>query len=326
VALYPNVPQFTHDQLQRYRYWYELHPYTAYDAALPPGEETIFEFQNLPSDVPNQLALLTHLGTTNTANISLRVDGPVTSRTENTTAFPSGLLPVMAGNEEGERSTTKMALKWLNNTGATATTVQQVNYAGALKQLTTADKVMRGLTLDATDLALQKKYQIYNQGLRPLTIEEMKDRIWRRAILDNDFLAATVDVGTTSLDIPPYTVPAGTVVVLHTLAVSIPSNAVGNFITLSIDRDTQRGQIQVLLDNAPTPGLLYPWPLWLTVTNSFAVHLIAQTATSGVSIRIGWYRVKITGLLSVVLGQTNPADLTGVEKELYDRLRAGVVA
>ena len=323
MALYPGVNQFTHDVLQTYRYWYEQRPFTAWDPSLAPGEETIFEIQNLAGDVGPQMAVMSHLATVPTTGVTLRVDGPANARSEVTTAFPPNLVPVMAGREEGERSTSKLALKWLNNTGA-AVTNAQVNYAAALKQLTTADKVMRGLPLDATDQALQKKFQIYNQGLRPLSLEEMQDRIWRRTILDEDFLTATVTAGPTPVYIPQYTVPKGTVVVLHSLAASIPSGSVGNTITLTIARDTQQHVVEVLLDNAA--GLQTIWPLWIAATQSFQVVYQAQTTTDNVSFRLGWYRVKITGLLSVVLGQSDPRELTGVEKDLWEKLRAGVIA
>ena len=46
------------------------------------------------------------------------------------------------------------------------------------------------------------------------------------------------------------------------------------------------------------------------------IVLQAQTATNNVVVRLGWYRVKITGLLSVVLGDTNPSALTGEDRHL----------
>ena len=318
------VPQFSHKQLQTYRYGYEQMPYTAWDPDLAVGEETIFEFQDLSQDtaVP-YLALVNNLAATPTANVFLRLAGPGVPRQEATQCFPSGLAPVMAERDNGERSTSKMALKWFNNTGAVANN-QQVNYVGALKALTTADKVLRGLPLTAEDRAYQKKFQIYLQGLRPLTVEETLTRIWRRSIVDEDFFTGVLNVGAAELSIPRFTVPAGTVFVIHSLAASIPSASVGNLVTLSLDRDTQENHMQVLLDNAP--GLGTPWPLWITTKNTMRIVLQAQTATNNVVVRLGWYRVKITGLLSVVLGDTNPSALTGEDRHLYELLKAGVVA
>lgn len=323
MSLYPGVPQFVHNHIQNYKYWYEQQPYTAFDAGLVPGEEEIFEIQNLPADVGPKMAIMGNVAASPTANLVVRVEGPVTVQNQSTLSFPSGLVPVMDGPDDGERSTSKIALKWLNNTGAVIDNTQ-VNYTGALKQLTTADKVMRGLPMDATDLRLQKKYQIYNQGLRPITIDEMKDRIWRRAILDEDFFTAAVNVGTTITYVPQFVVPSGTAFVLHRLAAVIPSASIGNMVSLSITRDTQQNHVEVLLDNAP--GLNVPWPLWVTAKDSFQISYVAQAATNNVALRLSWYRVKITGLLSVVLGQTDPTELKGEEKELYDRVRAGVIA
>lgn len=318
------VPQFDKIQIQQYRYGYEQMPYTAFDPDLAVGEETIFEFQDLPRDTNTPyLALVNNLASTQTADLFLRFAGPGVTRTESTLCFPNGLLPVMPTRDNGERSTSKMALKWYNNTGGTVTNAQ-VNYVGALKELTTADKVLRGLPLSPQDLAYQKKFQIYQQGLRPVTVEETLTRIWRRSIVDEDFFTGVVNVGTTPTAIPRFTVPAGTVFVVHSLAASLPSGSVGNQVIFNLDRDNQNNHLQVFLDNAP--GLGVPWPLWITAKNSIRITLQAQTATNNVAIRLGWYRVKITGLLSIVLGETAPDQLTGEERHLYELYRAGVVA
>lgn len=323
MSLDTHVPQFVHNQIQTYRYWYELQPFTAYDPELSTGEETIFAIRNIPADVGSHLAIMSHVAASQTEHVYLRMDGPVAVQSQYTKAFPSGLMPIMNGANDGLRSNTHLALKWNNNTGATVKPAQ-VNYAGALKRITTADKVLRGLPLDSTDKTLQKKYQIHNQGLRPITINEMLDRVWRRSIITEHVWSWTGTVGTSPTDVPVFTVPSGRVFVLHSLAGSMPSGSVGNMVMVSLDRDTQKNHVEVFVDNAP--GLHQPFPMWVTARDSFQIAYQAQTSTDNVALRLAWYEVDITGLLSVVLGQTNPADLKGEERELYDRLRAGVVA
>ncbi len=323
MSLDTSVPQFRHKQIQAYRYWYELQPYTAYDPELATGEETIFQIRNLPADVGEYLAVVSHVAASRAESLYVRIDGPVTAHSQYTQAFPTGLVPTWQGPDDGLRSSTHLALKWNNNTGSTVKPAQ-LNYAGALKRLTTADKVIRGLPLDSTDRALQKKYQIYKQGLRPVTIPEMLDRLWRRAILTEHVWTWSGTVGTSPTDIPIFTTPKGTVFVLHALAGAMPSSDVGNRVMVSLSRDTQQNHCEVLVDN--TPGLHVPWPLWITARDSFQITLQAQSSTDNVHLRLAWYEVEVTDLLSVVLGQTNPADLKGESKELYDRLRAGVVA
>lgn len=323
MSLYTGVPQFTRDQIQTYRYWYEAQPFTAFDPSLAAGQEEIFEIQNLADDVVDQLAIISHVATNQQATVTLLLEGPTNTRNEYTAAMPPNLLPAMDSIRGGERSTSKIGLSW-NNVTAAAVANMQTNYVGALKRLTTADKVMRGLPLNPTDQRLQKKFQIYNQGLRPLSIPEMLDRIWRRAIIDEDFVAIATDAATSTLALPEYRMPAGTVAVLHRLAGSIPAGDIGNQVQLILDRDSQKNHVEVLLDNAP--GLQYPWPMWITAQNTFRISYKAQTATNGIAFRLHWYRVKITGLISVILGQSDPTELTGEELQLYERVRAGVIA
>lgn len=325
MSLVSGIPQFTKQQLETYRYFYEVIPYTAYDPDLVPGSETIFSVQNVQDAAPGKLAVVNHYAVApSNASLTLEVEGAGSSNIENQTsqAFPAGLVPILTSAGDGRRATSKLALKWVNASGAVIPTVQ-TNYAGALKDLTTADKVLRGLPLNAQDQKYQKKFQIYQQGLRPITIEEMKDRIWRRSIVDEFVTTGSVSATSTATAIPQFTVPAGTVAVLHSLAASIPSADVGNQVTLAIDRDAQENHVEILADNAP--GLANPFPLWVTATNSFTLRYSAQTTTT-VTYRLAWYQVKVTGLLSVILGQSNPTELTGEELTLYEKIRAGVVA
>lgn len=324
-SLAAEVGQFEHHQLQTYQDWYEALPYTAYISHLSTSGEPIFTIQNLAKDTGQHesLALLSKVGATRTSDVYLHIDGPHKSRRVYTQSLPSGLTPFMAGSDDGERSASKLGLRWANNTGSTVTD-QQANYVGALKRLTTADKVMRGHTLTTSDKHLQKKYQIHNQGLRPLTIREMQDRIWRRAILDEDVFSAVVDVGTSETDIPRFTVPSGQVYIVHSLAASIPSGDVGNRVVLKMDRDSQVDHVQVLLDNAP--GMDHPWDMWMSARHDFRIKYMANTSTSSVAIRVGWYRVKVTGLISVVMGQSSVSDLSKEEQSIYEKLLAGVIA
>lgn len=324
AALAAEATQFIHQQIAQYRYWYERLPYTALAGSLPPLQSEIFSIQNVAKDTRRQgLAIVSGFAASPAANLLLQVTGPEKQTNEYTQAFPANLAPIAAGLEDGERSDSKLALTWINNSGAPITNAQ-ANYYGAIKQLTTADRILRGLPLTTEDERLAKKFQLVGQGLHPLSLREMIQQGWLRSVVDEDYLTAVLDVGTTVTAIPPYTPPPGTVLVVHTIAAALPAGSVGNLVQLTIDRDNQDNHLTVLLDNAP--GLATPWRPWMTATESLRFSLQAQTATAGVLLRIHWYRVKITGVLSVLIGQSLPEELPPIERDLYDKIRAGVIA
>lgn len=324
MALASQASLFDHNQMSTYRYWYELLPYTAFDPALPPGQEQIFSVQNVLQDTSHQqYAILSHLAATQTAGVALQVQGPKTLRSEALAAFPANLGSTLGGVDDGERSTGLLGLTLFNNTGAALPSATQINYAGALKQLTVADKIIRGMTLTPAEKTLQAKYQMHGQGLRPNSIRNMLDRAWRSQILDEDFQTAVLDVGATSIPIGPFQPNPNEILVLHTIAAQMPSGSVGNLVQLTVRRDNQQNHLTMLLDNAA--GLGQPFPIWMTAIQTLGFAVKAETATNNVAIRLGWYRVRLSLVLRIMLGLVSQDELPTQEADLWNQIRAGVL-
>jgi|GEM_PF-2063476 len=335
MAIASEASAFQANQPTLYRNWYEKLPYTALDQALPPGEENLFLVEELAEHVPDRLAILSDIATTNTnANVWLRIQGPANTVTQYTAAWPGGLQPVFTAPGDGVRSTSKLGLQWVNNTTAALTSPYQANYAVAVKQLTTADRLVRGLPVPpgSEDADLVTLYQLTQTTVRPMSLTEMLDRIWRRAIVSEEVWTTVTTVGTEVLNPPRISAPAGTVLVLHRIAAAVPSGSVGNLVQLTLDRDGQQGLVTMLLDNAP--GLNQPWDVWVTAAKSWQPHLVAATATNNVTVRIEYYRVRLTALLDIIVGNTDIHALrakpnkTLAEQQVvaqYNQIRAGVV-
>lgn len=316
--------QFIHSQIQEYRYWYERLPYTALDMALPTGEEDIIRSTNLATATNRtQMAWVSDLATTPTANVAIRTVLDGDRATLPTVLWPTGLIPIETESHRAYRAFDTLHLSWFNNNAAALTSPVQFNYYGAMKTLTTADKLLYGLTdrLTPEDRQYIKKFAM-TDNLRPLTLHEGLDHVFRRAILQNVEVGATVNAVATPVTWT-FTPRSGELLVWHTLAASIPSGSVGNFITLQVDRDTQEDHLSLLLDN--TPGLQQPWHPWMVAVQQIQFAVSATTATSGVVVRFGYYRVKKTRLIQILLGLLHPSEMTAQDRHWQDQLTAGII-
>ncbi len=328
MSLATQATRFDHAQLAQYRYWYERLPYTAYDPGLAPNSTDIVTIHDLTADTQGrQLAMLGQLAATPTTNVSLQAQADAMARNWPTVGWPAGLAPIAADADDGLRSTQQLLLSASNATGASLTTPFQVNFSGALKTLSTADRLLRGLPLSARDHQLAAKFQLKpGEGLRPLSVAEALDHAFRRAILSEDWQTYTLTAGTSPAALPAITVPGGgnELAVLHTIAASIPSASVGNLVQLTLGRDSQTDHLTVLLDNAA--GLGTPWTCWSTAIRRWQPSVQAATSTDNVVLRLGWYRVRFTTLLMGLFGLIDVRTADRATQDLLDRLEAGVLA
>lgn len=334
MALLSGPTSFNREQMARARYYYERLPYTALDPALAVLETPLVNESNIAEDVgADKLAIISRIGVTQTAGINLVMAGDKISRQESTTAFPPNFEPLMSTDNDGERSQGILKLAWNNVSGATATATQQVTFHGTVKQLTVAEKILRGYSLTAAEQTLAAQFHLgdpsdpFPPGTRPFSQQEMLEQIWGRYILDEDFVAyAYPSVGTVPVPFAEARPnrPGEEVLVWHTLAGGLADAAdVGKGVQLTLKRDMQINLNTVLLDNASP---IYPMRPWVTALNTLQWSLSAQQATTGaVVIRVHWYRVRLTNVLRVILGLAPVSDLQSTDKHLYDQIRAGVV-
>lgn len=334
MALLSGPTSFNREQMARARYYYERLPYTALDPALSVLETPLVDESNIAEDVgADKLAVISRISVTNTPAVNLTVAGDKISRQESTAAFPPNFEPVMAGDNDGERSQGILKLAWNNISGATASATQQVTFHGAVKQLTVAEKILRGYTLTTAEQALAAQFKLggptdtFPPGTRPFSQQEMLEQVWGRYVVDEDFVAyAYPSVGTVPVPFASArpNKPGEEVLVWHTLAGGLADSAdVGKGVQLTLKRDEQTNLNTVLLDNASP---VFPMRPWVTALNTLQWTLSAQQATAGaVVIRVHWYRIRLTNVLRVILGLAPVRDLQGPDKTLYDQIRAGVV-
>lgn len=320
--------QFDHDVIPSFLYWYERQPFTAFDPDMSSGSEEVFSISNMLAATNNtQMAFVSGLAVTRTPGVSLKfVVGP-DSQTNPTRGYPPALRSSDASWDDGTRVTQNMSLDWANNTGSGLTTAQQLTYFGGVKTLTTADKVLYGLTqaLTAEDRHYIKKFNINQQGLRPLSLAESLERVFRRSIIEEITRTYDLTVGTTAQYIGPFAPPPGEILVVRSVAADVESSDVGSLIQWSWLRDNQRKHLAFLLDNHP--GLSYPWPIWMVATQRVGFNIKASTAPSHtVPIRIRYWRVKYTTVIQGLLGVLNTGKISTQDQHILEQIRAGVIA
>lgn len=316
--------QFIHSQIQSYRYWYERLPYTALDMGLPPNEEDIIRSTNLATATnKTQMAFVSGLAATSASTVTIRLVADGTRATWPTAMWPANLVPLEARSDRAIRAWDTLHLSWFNNTTAALTNPIQFNYYGAMKTLTTADKLLYGLTdrLTPEDHRLIKKFAM-TDNLRPLTLREGLDHLFRRAIVQDVEQGYVVNAAATPVNWV-FTPRSDEILVWHTVAAGIPSGSIGNFISLDVNRDTQENHLSLLLDNAP--GLGQPWRPWMVATQQMQFAVSAVTATSGVVVRLGYYRVRKTRLIQILLGLVHPSAMTAQDQHWQDQLTAGII-
>lgn len=333
MALLSGPTIFNREQMNRARYYYERQPITALDPALAVLQTTLVDESNLANDVPDKLIVISRIAATQTAGVNVVLQGPHVSRQEPSAGFPPNLQPLMAGANDGERSGSILKLAWNNLTGATATTPQQMVFHGAVKQLTVADKVLRGLALTSHEQALASQFNLgsptdtYPPGLRPFSLAEMLEQVWGRYIVDTDFVTYVYPSVGTSPQI--FTTaepnkPGEEILVWSVLSGGLAeASDIGKGVQLTLRRDDQSNLNTVLLDNASP---VFPMRPWITARNTLQWSIVAEQATTGaVAVRVGWYRIRLTNVLRVILGLATPDELATTDAQLYQQIEAGVV-
>lgn len=325
MAWLTQVPQFTHQQINLFRYGYEKVPYTAYDPALSQSGEILLNNENVAADTGGTaLAVVSDWASTPVASVRLAIQNPRRTTTWHTVAFPAALQPIQTGTEQGTRSTGLLRVTVENNTGSALGSAFQVNYAGALVQLSVADKVLRGIPLTEAEKALAQKYGLGKSGSRPLTFAEMRQHVFERAILDERIVTQdlTITAGSPGPTLGPFTPDTpNELLVLHEIATSLPSGSVGNEVVLSLDRDNQKGRAAWLLDNSP--GLAVPWDCWIAAQSHIDLTTSTATTTDSVIVRLAFYRIRKTTLVQAFTGTLMPT--TAGERSLLEQVQAGVL-
>lgn len=318
---------FDHENLAAFRYWYERQPFTAYDPGMGQGPEEILSIEDVLEATDNQqMALVSGIATTRTQDVDLRIVVGQDSQSNPTLGYAPGLRSNDEQWDDGMRAPNNIAVSWFNNTGATLTTAQQLTFLGAVKTLTTADKILLGLhtTLTEEDQHYITKFNIHAQGLRPLSLAETLERVFRRSIVQEVTRTYNVTVGTTPQYFGPFEPPASDeILVVRSVAADVQSADVGNYIQWTWVRDNQRKHFTFLLDNHP--GLNYPWPIWMSAKQKFGFNIKAVTAPAhSVPIRIRYWRVKFTTVIQALFGVLAPT--TKQEQHIVDQVKAGVIA
>lgn len=326
---------FNADAMEKARFWYERLPYTYYDGAMAPGSSPVIAEPDLATPLgTDQLAVVSGVALTPTSGLSLvwQGDGP-NVYTEPASGWPAGLQPIMAGDNRGVRARQNLTLTLTNNTGAALGMPLQLNYLGAVKTLTVAEKLLLGVPLSAAEQALASQYNLQTPppagwaGLRPSSLRRQLDLLFQGAVLTEEWQTYTIpSVGQAQGQPFAQVAPrnSGEIVIWTEVWGSVAAADVGKGIMLTTQRDGQANTNVLLLDNA-SPS--YPWHPWCVAKNQLWWSLNANVATANpVSVRIHWLRVTLTAVLAVLLSLASPADLAGPDRQLYDMARAGILA
>jgi len=306
-----------------FSYWYEARPYTWLDTALPAGPEALVSLSQVadvardPSMAGPVLAVVSDLAVSPQGGVNLVVQTGGTAHPEGpgataawpvpqaatwpTTAWPSGLAPTMPGPRDGWLTPAQLQLSWQNTTGAALTTPMQTTATIALTPLTAWQQQLIGLPLPPALAALWQRYQAY---LEPWDLRTMLDQVWEGAWIGDGTAAQVVNAGSTPAVLGPFPVTPGTVSVLRDVAVGLPSGSVGNQILLSVFRDSTQPTHSWWADNAA--GLATPFRCWITARQRLSLQVTAQTATTGVAVRLRWRVYRLTPVLQALLGLAAP--------------------
>lgn len=332
MSLVPGSTSFNANQLTNYRYGYERIPYTAMDPALANLSTPVISIQNVTSAVPGKLALVNGIGVTPTPGVNLTIAGATTTTSDPTTGFPPVGQWIQPDPDDGLRSTGNLALSWSNQTGAPLTTVQQLQWYGAVKTMTIADKLMRHMTLTATEDALAQQYGLRAPngtvwGLRDQTIAKALAIAWEQAKIEEVFQTVSVAeiIGGQQAQLQVTAQPkvvGQEVLVWHSLAASIPSGSIGNGVIATIRRDDQYTLASLFVDGLTLGNPLRPW---VTATEMLQLSLSANITTANVNVRMGWYRCRLTRVLALVLGLVPASEWTAQDEKFMGQWQAGVV-
>lgn len=315
------MPNTLNDQqIQNAKYWYEKVPYTFNGNFILGQNAPIFQVNNVATASKNsKIAIVSDLAPNHLANFLVVINTMGTSRQMATDAFPGNLAPVLTRVGSGFRSTGFLSLGVQNNTGA-AVNNYAINYACAVKTLTTADKILRGLPLTARDMFLQTKFQLSNNGLRPLDLDETLKRAFWSQVIDEQVFAYEVDATAgQQTPVDNQQPQSGEILIITSIGVSATA---GNGVTLNIDRDQEIGYVSVLADNM---SIVNRSDAWIPLTERFRSYLTATTTTNNVEVMITALRVRRSMLIDIMFGMVNATTLTGANLEMFDQVEAGVL-
>lgn len=331
MSLVVGASVFDATQLERYRPPYERMVYTAMDPALANLLTPIFSIQDVAVPQPSAVAILSGLGVTQTPGVNLLMAGNTNTTTQPTAGFPPALGLTETDEDSGLRSGGNLALTWQNTTGSALTSLQQVTYLGAVKQLTVADRILRGLPLAPAQQELAARYGLQAAdgrlaGARVQTIAALLRQIYRQAIIEE--LIQTVYIPTVQAGQQPQLqitaqprVVGEEVLVWHSLAAAVPSGSVGNGVVLTVYRDNQKPIQTLFLDNLSLTTSVRPW---LPAQQLLQWFVSANTTTADVAFRVRWFRCRMTRTLQIALGLVPSADFSKADQALADQLQVGV--
>ena len=310
--------QFGDQQIQNANYWYEKLPYT-FSAALQTVQNApIFQVSNVGTVSSGQkMAIISDIAPNAVAGVNLNMNTESDNQALITTAFPGNLTPDLTAYGDGFRSTANISMSPQNETGAVIANYQ-MNYSAAVKRLTTADKIMRGLALTARDQELQAKYNIGKTGLRPPDLEDMLRTVFRSQIIGPKLITFSADaIAGMQTPVSNLQTVQDEVLIITSIAASTTA---GNGVTLNIDRDGQIGYVSVLVDNM---SLSNRFNTWIPVKERMGVTLTAN-ATTATIVNMTVLRLRFSKIIQFMFGVTKAA-LTAEDQVLMDEIEAGVL-
>lgn len=318
--------QFDDSQIQSQKYWYEKVPYTYLESSLPTtNPNTIFNVNSVATASQNkQIAILSDIAVTQVSGVNLQTQHGVSAVSNPTVGYPAPNNGVVyGGQDEGVRSVGRLGLSLINSTGAAQSNVQ-CNYSVAVKNLSTADKILRGITLNSDDQKYAAKFNLQGEGKRPLPVSRIIDQYVMGQVLDEITYTQNISSVTSSLQVVENLFPnSGEMFILKDLAAEA---TFGNLVYLSLSRDYQKNYCQVLADNenANVSNIDRPFKCWIPALNNLSISIQAITTTPNVPVRFTVLRVKLTPYLRVLFGLENPLSLKGELATFYEQVQAGV--
>ena len=308
------------DQVQKANYWYEKLPYTLQTTNLGTSAQ-VFSLSNVSAIDSNKEVIVSDLAVTNTsAGLYLDLQQNSQNRQVNTLAFPASLAPIMTGREDGLRSTGKISTLLVNNSGAVIAGPLQFNYSAAVKQMSVAEKIMRGLPLSQQEQALQQKYQLGNRGLFPISIDTALDKAFLSRVVSSFEYADLVNFSTSLQSISNES-PQNDHEMLVITSIAAEAAAQSNA-TITITRDSDENYVQILADNM---SINRPFDCWIPAMHSINVQIQATGAVNNVPIRIQYKRIRLSTLILAMFGLLHTNSASPKDQELYNQVRAGVV-
>lgn len=311
---------FDDAQIQLATAFYEQLPFTYWIASLPISKSLVTQARDIVTATSGKkLAYLSRIASSQATNVNLMAQAGADSQLIATNTFASNLVPIMTEENDGYRSAQTLSLNLINNSG-TAVANFQMNYLGAVKTLTTADKVLRNLPLTPQDQALAHKYQIGKQGFRPLALSRMLEQVWYSRILTQEVRGYYQNVSSTATTLANVTPGADELLVLTEIAIG--GVTLGNQVTLTVQRDDNVNYVSILGDNM---SLSQPFPVWIPATRGMSFGLSSITANNNVAVRLTLAHLRLSTVLRVMTGIMPMAELQGQDANLYEQILAGVV-